>query len=208
LKNPGFSVECYEDGDISKRLNMSVSAVSSSNTYPVQNYQSPFQQVKNDFQQLGKDLQSGNLSQAQADYATLSKDLPSSQQSSTSQAAKDLNSVGQALQAGNLSQAQQAYANVQQDVQQAAGGHHHHHHHGGGESSKSSASSSSSTLSQDFTALGNDLQTNNLTAAQQAYTKIQADMQQYSSGSGANVIGGSNNQQVVQPQPAVVNASA
>jgi soluble cytochrome b562 len=187
---------------------MSVSAVSSSNTYPVQNYQSPFQQIKNDFQQLGKDLQSGNLSQAQADYATLSKDLPSSQQSSTSQAAKDLNSVGQALQAGNLSQAQQAYANVQQDVQQAAGGHHHHHHHGGGESSKSSASGNSGTLSQDFTALGNDLKSNNLSAAQQAYTKIQADMQQYSSGSGTNVIGGSNNQQVLQPQPAVVNASA
>ncbi len=35
-----------------------------------------FEQITKEFQQLGQDLQSGNLTQAQADFATLSSNLP------------------------------------------------------------------------------------------------------------------------------------
>src|SRR5260370_27699998 len=40
------------------------------------------QQVKQGFQLLGQDLQSGNLSQAQSDFASLQQLLPGGQQSS------------------------------------------------------------------------------------------------------------------------------
>lgn len=185
---------------------MSVSAISSSNTYPVQNYQSQFQKVKNDFQQLGKDLQSGNLSQAQADFATLQSDRPAGQSSSSSPVSNDLNNLGQALQSGNLSQAQQAYSSVQQDVQQnvqQGGGHHHHHHHGGGgHDSSQGASATQSELSQAFTDLGKQLQAGNLSAAQQAYATIQTDLQQFGSTSGTN---NSSTTQPAQAQPQFVS---
>jgi soluble cytochrome b562 len=186
---------------------MSVSAVSSSNTYPVQNYQSQFQKVKSDFQQLGKDLQAGNLSQAQADFATLQKDAPNGPPQGSS-AAKDLNSLGQALQSGNLSQAQQAYASVQQDVQQT-GGHHHHHHHDqdGGGSSQSASSAPSNPLTQDFASLGSALQAGNVTAAQQAYAKVQNDLQK-NTAPGLSGTDGNNTLQVVQPQQGALSAIA
>ncbi len=131
-----------------------------------------FQAVKSKFDQLGQDLKSGNLSQAQADFATLSQNLPGGPQNTNDEGATDFNTLAQALQSGNLSQAQQAYASVQQDVQQA-GGHHHHHQ----ESSQSSGQSSA--ISQDFSTLGQDLQSGDISAAQKAFATLQKDLQQY-----------------------------
>lgn len=64
---------------------MSVSGISSNNLYELfyaqnnqnqstqnQNGQSTPQQIESDFAQLGQDLQSGNLTQAQQDFPTLS----------------------------------------------------------------------------------------------------------------------------------------
>jgi uncharacterized protein YukE len=52
---------------------MSVSAISGSSffDYSTQNVQNKMQQFQQEFQQLGQDLRSGNLSAAQADFATL-----------------------------------------------------------------------------------------------------------------------------------------
>jgi outer membrane protein assembly factor BamD (BamD/ComL family) len=105
---------------------------------------STFQQIRTEFQQLGQDLQSGNLTQAQSDYATLSQNFPGGPPgaattpaaASTATAASAATTVppsitgnnsvaqaftqlGQDLTSGNLQAAQQDYANLQQDVQQA-----------------------------------------------------------------------------------------
>src|SRR4029077_8607021 len=42
----------------------------------IENNPSKFQQIKAEVQQLGQDLQSGNLTQAQSDFATLAQDFP------------------------------------------------------------------------------------------------------------------------------------
>jgi hypothetical protein len=92
------------------------------------------------FNQLASDLQSGNLTAAQKDYATLQQDLQSQSgtghrvhhhhgigtggvgDSSSSQnpLLQDLNQLGQSLTSSNLSGAQQAYAALQQQLQQFA----------------------------------------------------------------------------------------
>src|ERR1700680_3471331 len=88
-------------------------------------HQNRFQQIQSEFQQLGRDLQSGNLAQAQSDFTTLSQNLPGFNQTSpppptatpaatASTGATPTNTVAQAftqlahdLQSGNLSAAQQ-----------------------------------------------------------------------------------------------------
>jgi hypothetical protein len=96
------------------------------------------------FNQLSQDLQSGNLSAAQQDYATIQQN---SQDESTrirhhhhhqcggdeNAINQSLSQVGQALQAGNLSAAQQAYSTVQQEFLQFP--------QGGGPLSQSSSNS-------------------------------------------------------------------
>jgi hypothetical protein len=47
-------------------------------TQGAQNGQGNFQQIQSEFQQLGQDLQTGNLAQAQQDYATLSQNFAAS----------------------------------------------------------------------------------------------------------------------------------
>jgi len=68
--------------------------------------------VRSQFQQLGKDLQVGNLTQAQQDYNALKQDLNGRRMSNT--LSQDFSALGQALQSGNLSAAQQAYSVIQQ----------------------------------------------------------------------------------------------
>lgn len=117
---------------------MSVSAISNlSNLYQqtqsVQNNRQLFQQ---EFQQLGQDLQSGNLSAAQQDFAKLQQDSPTAvkslihhrhphRMSGANGSNSDANEVsqlfsqlGQDLQSGNVSAAQQAYSSLLQDLPQ------------------------------------------------------------------------------------------
>lgn len=167
----------------------------------VQQTQNRFQQIQSQFQKLGQDLQSGHLTQAQSDFSALSQELPNGGQfgasgTSTSTSAgaafatsptnsnpilQAFQSLGKDLQAGNLSAAQQDFANIQQSAQQAqASGqahHSHRHHHAGGDDSNSN--SPVSTLQQDFTSLGQSLQSGNLSSAQQAYASLQSDLQQF-----------------------------
>ena len=160
------------------------------------------QQLKQGFQLLGQDLQSGNLSQAQSDFSSLQQLLPSGQQSSLlsptsgaqsgSPLATAVSQLAQDLKSGNTAATQSDLATVQQDVQQLGpqrgAGHAHHHHHHGGESSQSS--SEQNALSTLFGQLGQQLQAGNLSGAQQAYSTMQQDFQQFalnnsSSSSGA-----------------------
>ena len=101
-------------------LGIASSILQAFNSQYAQNAKNKFQQVKGEFQQLGQDLQSGNLTKAQQDYATLSKNIPSAQQSANGPMAHDLGALGQALQSGNLTSAQQAYSTIQQDLTQFA----------------------------------------------------------------------------------------
>jgi ribosomal protein S20 len=162
------------------------------NTQSSQNNPSVFQQIKTEFQQLGQDLQTGNLTQAQSDFATLSQNLSAASQNGApnnnsatgaSAVAKAFAQLGQDLQSGNLQGAQQDFTTVQQDLQQIssqlAGGHHGHHHHRV-ESSQSSDSSFQQTnpISQAFSTLAQDLQAGNLSGAQSAFSALQNDLQQ------------------------------
>ena len=161
------------------------------------------QQIKQGFQLLGRDLQSGNLSQAQSDFASLQQLIPGGQQNtplaptpgaqSGNPLATAVSQLAQDLKSGNLSAAQSDFANVQQDLQQASlrlgGPHgHHHRHHGSGDSSQSS--SQQDPISTLFGQLGQDLQAGNIAAAQQAYASLQQDLQRFaptnSSSPGAN----------------------
>jgi hypothetical protein len=165
---------------------MSVAGISSSNlfdftTQSVQNRKKQFQQ---EFQQLGQDLQSGNLSAAQTDFTTIQQSGPqissTSSNQNTSPIAQDFKQLSQDIQSGDISAAQQDYAKIQQDFQsQSAGKHAHHRHQGGGGSG-----ASASAISQLMQDLGQDLQTGSLSAAQQAYSTLQQDFQQFAQNTG------------------------
>jgi hypothetical protein len=140
------------------------------------------QQSRQVIQQLGQDLQSGNLSAAQSDFASLTNSnqvgSTSSTQSSNS-IAQEFQKLGQDLQSGNLSAAQQDYTAMQQSAQnQAAQGHHHghHHHHGVG--------AAMSQVDQSVNQLGQALQSGNLSTAQQAYASLTQDLAQLAIGDG------------------------
>lgn len=160
---------------------MSVSGISSSSLYNTQSTQNNFQQVQQAFQQLGKDLQSGNLSAAQSDFATLQQLVPQASSASSSQSnspiAKAFSQLAQDLQSGDLAAAQQDFTTIQQDFQnqatqnqvQATGGHHHHHYGGG---------NGSSEISQLLDQLGTALQSGNLSSAQSAFTTLQQALTQ------------------------------
>jgi hypothetical protein len=198
---------------------MAVAGILSSSIFNILNQasghsggQSRLQQVKEGFQQLGQDLQAGNLSQAQSDFATLEKYLPGGQQSavasssSTSTASSSgstssppsSNSLSAAvsqlasdLQSGNLTAAQSDFASVQQDLQQigqqqGTGHAHHHHHHHSENPGSSQSSSQQQEIASLFGQLGQSLSSGNLPAAQQAYSTLQQDFQQFALGNSSS----------------------
>ena len=157
---------------------MSISGILSGSfsNYTVQNIQSRVQQFQQEFQQLGQDLQSGNLSAAQSDFATLQQ--YASQANSSSQSSNPIaqvfNQLAKDLQAGNVTAAQQDYATLRQDFQnRGAQMHHHHHHHGVG-------GNQANSIDQMIQQLGQALESGNLSAAQQAYGSLQQDLPQLS----------------------------
>ncbi|MGB2592422.1 MAG: hypothetical protein WBG02_01325 [Candidatus Acidiferrum sp.] len=183
---------------------MSVSGISGSSFFAEigsSNVQNKFQQIQQGFQQLGQDLQSGNLSQAQSDFSALEQLLPSQLQTSATSTqggaqasnplSQTLTQLGQDLSSGNLTAAQSDFATLQQDIQQQQGTnsiHPHHLHHGGAHGGgQQNQQNSIATL---FGTLGQDLQSGNLTAAQQTYSTLQQDFQQFA-GSGSSGIGSS-----------------
>jgi len=150
--------------------------------------------IQSEFQQLGQDLQSGNLTEAQEDFATLSQDFSGANQTNgtannanNNPIAQAFNALSQDLQNGNLSAAQQDYATIQQDVQQqGAGQTHHHHRHGGG----GAGGQEQNEINQAFSSLSQALQSNNLSGAQSAFATLQQDLQQLTQQGGS--AGGTN----------------
>ena len=162
---------------------MSVSGISSSNLfdYSTQSVQNRRQQFQQEFQQLGQDLQSGNLSAAQADFAALQQLGPQTNSTSSAQSNNSIvqafNQLAQDLKSGNVSGAQQDFSTIQQDVQNKTTHMHHHHRFpvdgsGGG------------AISQLLNQLGQSLQSGNLAAAQQAYRTLMQDFQPFAQSNG------------------------
>ena len=174
---------------------MSVAGISSSNlfNYSTQSVQNKMQQFQKEFQQLGQDLQSGNMSAAQSDFATLQQYAPQTNSTSSSQSnspiAQEFSQLAKDIQSGNASAAQQDYSTIQQDMQShAAEGHHHHHSSGGG-----GGEGGQSAVSQLMSQLGQALQSGNLSSAQQAYSTLQQEFQQFTQNSGVRRSSSSNN---------------
>lgn len=172
---------------------MSVAGILSSSLYGygTQAVQSPAQKFQQEFQQLGKDLQSGSLSAAQSDFATLQQSGPgarsaSSAQSNVNPIAQEFSQLSHDLQSGDLSAAQQDFTTLQQELQsQSVLGHGHHHHHnadsGGGSNSNTSGLNA---IGQLIGQLSQALQSGSLSSAQQAYTALQQDFQQFAQNNG------------------------
>ena len=169
---------------------MSIGGILSSNLFNAQSAQTTAQKLKQEFQQLGQDLQSGNLSAAQSDFAALQQNAP--QAGAASSSAQSGNPVTQAFQqlaqdlkAGNLTAAQQDYSTIQQDFKtQAAPGQTQHPRHLRGTGSSGNSEGQPNSVTQLFSQLGQALQAGNLTLAQTAYTSLQADFQQFAQSNG------------------------
>jgi hypothetical protein len=158
--------------------------------------QGSFGQIHSEVQQLGQDLQAGNLTQAQQDFAALSKNFPAATAASQPQTpatntnisatasvannspSQAFSAVGQALQSGNLSGAQAAFATLQQDLSPSSNGrmHLHHQHHSGGGSEGDSQVGQSNPIAQALNTLLQDVQSGNFSAAQSAYATMQQEM--------------------------------
>ncbi len=172
---------------------MSITGIPSSTFNPYQ-LGTPANIYQQNFQKLGQDLQSGNLSSAQSDFATLQQAFAQPSTTSGTAAAttstatsnpitQAFNQLASDLQSGNLAAAQKDYSTLQQDLQSQSGaGHHLHNHHrinAGGDST------SQNPLLQDLNQLGQSLTSSNLTGAQQAYAMLQQQLQQFGLGGGA-----------------------
>src|ERR1700722_18100352 len=108
------------------------------------------QQIKAEFQQLGQDLQSGNLAQAQTDYATLSQNFQGASQGAGASGAV-------AAAAATTGAAPTAAVTA---------------------TATAGAVKSASSAAQAFAQLGQDLQAGNLQASQQDFTNLQQSLQQ------------------------------
>ncbi len=180
---------------------MSISAIFSNTISQLQKGAQQSPQLQ--FQQLSKDLQSGNLSAAQSDFATLQAAFSqsattsgSASTTSTSTSTSTSNPIAQAfnqlardLQSGNLSAAQKDYSTIQQDLQSSGHSHNNLRDRTGGSSGNSSstgsADSTQSSLAQDLNQIGQSLTAGNLTGAQTAYATLQQQLQQFAFGGGS-----------------------
>jgi outer membrane protein assembly factor BamD (BamD/ComL family) len=144
--------------------------------YNAAQVQNSGQQIQQEFWQLGQDLQAGNQSAAQSDLTALQQLTQSNSASSTQSTnsiTQEFNQLSQDLKAGNLSAAQADYTKLQQDFQTAGVRAHHSHRHHYGESN------GSNDINQLFQQLGQELQSGNVTTAQQTYAALQQDLQLY-----------------------------
>ena len=172
---------------------MSVSALSSIfNQQQLSAITNPYQQQ---LQQLGKALQSGNLSAAQSDFATLQQAFsqPASTIATTTGAAstttsnpanQSFNQLASDLQSGNLAAAQKDFSTVQQDIK-GYGSPPINYFQGHGRISTGGGSGSPTTqnsLAQDLSQTGQNLISNSPARAQQAYANLQQQFQQFALG--------------------------
>ena len=162
---------------------MSISSVASHNPFvsgfsvgsPSAKQTSALNQLRQQFQQLGEDLQSGNLSAAQSDFATLQQEAtPTTVSTSTPGNDPVTNALQQLqtqLQSGDLAGAQPKPAPSAPPIQQqgtpgpGVHGHGHHHH-------SPDPADPAAPVTAGLGQLGQALQSNNLSSAQQAYNSL------------------------------------
>jgi type VI protein secretion system component VasK len=165
---------------------MSVTGVSNSLFAYDSQEPSNVQQFREDFQQLGQDLQAGNLSAAQADFATLQQLGPQASPgafiNNNTATGQEFSQLGQDLQAGNVTAAQQDYSTIVQGFQNRAQQAHEHHHGGGAD--QDSQDAQIGALFQQLGQLAQSVASGNATAAQQAYSTLQQEFQQFAQANG------------------------
>jgi len=190
---------------------MSISGIPSSIFSPSQST-SASNPIQQQFQQLGQSLQSGNLSSAQSEFASLqqafSQSVSNSAASSTSgsttaSTATSSNSVAQTfnqlasdLKSGNLTAAQKDYSSIQQDFK-AKGGpvkNHLHDHHRistgglgsypttGTDATSGTDTTGQNSLTKDFSLVSQSASAGTPAVAQQAYATLQQELQQFALG--------------------------
>jgi len=115
---------------------MSVSGIFSSNFSNNQAgvARAPYQLTSSQFQQLGQDLQSGNVSAAQSEFAALqqafTKPATVSSSSSSNPLVKTFQQLATDLKSGDLAAAKQDYSTIQRGLQnEAASGRFQYRHH-------------------------------------------------------------------------------
>jgi outer membrane protein assembly factor BamD (BamD/ComL family) len=132
-----------------------------------QQAQDPFQTRRQEFTQVGQDLQTGNLTAAQSDFAALQKLFGGG--TDTTQSSGDISQTVQQLSTdlknGNLQGAQSDYQTLLQQI----GSHHHFHMHHAG--------AGQSPIQQALGQLQQALDAGSLTQAQSAYKVLQQDFQ-------------------------------
>jgi len=176
----------------------------SSNTSAGSSGTSTANTVQNDFAALGQALQSGDLTQAQSAFSQLQTDVqsarqardngstnttpqaedqyvPSSYNTATSSTSQELTPAQQvqqdyaqlagALQSGNLTGAQSAFTALQQALQTQTA------NSTATTTAAGATSTSSDPILNDFNALGQALQSGNLSQAQSAFSQLQSDVQ-------------------------------
>lgn len=182
---------------------MSVSSIASSTGVGLNqtNWRSTVKQGKQDFNQLLGALQSGDVQGAQQAYAAMQQLLPGIQAATQASAGAagnavttDFSALGTALSSGSLSGAQDAVTKLQQDVQTYRQGNNKFGSLEHAEdiyksmqqstTSGASANGSGASLNADMTALGQALQSGNISSAQDAYAKLQQDLQSTQQGQG------------------------
>jgi len=143
--------------------------------------------TKQGLQQLKHDLQRGNLSAAQSDFAALQKAFshtpPSassasasvSSSSNTTPFSQAIHQLASDLRSNKLAAVQQDLSTLKQDLLQTNGsgsaGGARHHHWSSGDSNQGSSGTAPSSL---FTQLSQALASGNLASAQQAYASLQS----------------------------------
>ncbi|MGC2248243.1 MAG: hypothetical protein WA609_16670 [Terriglobales bacterium] len=151
---------------------MSTTAVSSGSIY--QELQSFFQQRNSEVTQLGQDLSSGNVADAQQDFATL-QSLGQSGPFANGDAfaagnvrEQDFTAIGQALQSGDLAGAQQAFAQLESTFKNGSGG--------GSDSIASAVSAADSAVTQ--TSASSSSSSSSSSSAQSIYQQLRDYYQQ------------------------------
>jgi thioredoxin-like negative regulator of GroEL len=99
-------------------------------------------------------------------------------QSNGQQFKQEFQQLGQDLQSGNLTAAQSDLAALRQNAPQFSGA-------SSSGSASTTASSGAVSLAQEFKQLAQDLQSGNLSGAQQAYSTLQQDLLEFTQGSGS-----------------------
>lgn len=158
---------------------MSVSAISTNRLIQSSNQNTPIdlQKFQKQFQQLGSDLQNGNLSSANTQFAALQQLVPGSTSASQSQSpvVQTFNQLGQDIQSRSLPAAQQDYGTLKTDFNKIALNHSHHRVNDPMETSQGNDQ------------LGQTLQASNASTAQSAYSSLLQGIQQYGPGSLASL---------------------